>query len=144
MVPTRDSPADAGDGGEGGPPREAGGGGPLPILLVVDDEELVLNLVKRCLSGAFTVLSARDGREGLEMARAERPDVILTDYSMPGMSGWDLCRAVRREKRLARTRVILMSGTWRPEGNVFVGKMFDGFLGKPFGLVNLKAALCLD
>jgi uncharacterized protein (TIGR02266 family) len=55
-------------------------------------------------------LTAEDGDEGLEIAQRERPDVIVTDLSMPGMRGDELCRRVKADPDLCRTPVIIVTG----------------------------------
>ena len=66
-------------------------------ILVVDDEEAILLGVGDLLaSEGYRVVTARDGKEALERCAAERPDLVLLDVMMPEMSGYDVCRAIRR------------------------------------------------
>lgn len=67
-------------------------------ILVADDESHILNVVSLKLRNAgFTVVTARDGDELVELARRERPDLLITDYHMPGRDGLAACRALRAE-----------------------------------------------
>ena len=78
-------------------------------ILAVDDEPDVLRLVEIKLKKAgFEVLTARDGEEGLSKAIAERPDVVLLDVMMPGLSG-DAVLGLARRHAPERTRFVLFS-----------------------------------
>jgi CheY-like chemotaxis protein len=80
-------------------------------ILVVDDEEDVRRFLTAVLSkrGHDTVTAA-DGREALEVARRERPDLVILDLMMPNQSGTDFYRRLTREPDLDRTPVIVVSG----------------------------------
>lgn len=65
-------------------------------ILVVDDEDHICRVVAFKLRAAgYRVTTASDAESAIELARNERPDLVITDYQMPGMSGLDLCRAVQ-------------------------------------------------
>jgi DNA-binding response OmpR family regulator len=83
---------------------------PPSTVLVVEDDPVILRLleVNFELEG-FRVLSAKDGAEGIEVARAERPDVILTDIMMPKVSGLELVKAVKGDPDIGGTPIILLS-----------------------------------
>ncbi len=89
---------------------------PLPgrRALVVDDDPAVVAQFGDLLRGAGMIVSAHtDGAEALEAARRERPDVVLADILMPGVDGFALCRAIRRDVALRHTPVVLLS--WRDD-----------------------------
>lgn len=102
-------------------------------VLVIDDSIMIRKMVASILTDQFEVLEAKDGIVGLDIARKSRPDLILLDFVMPKMDGYDTMQALRREEDLVVTPIIMMSGlkeqvTSRiPEP--FVG--FD-FIEKPF------------
>ncbi len=102
-------------------------------VLVIDDSIMIRKMVASILADQFEVLEAKDGIVGLDVARRHRPDLILLDFVMPKMDGYDTMQAIRREEALKNTPIIMMSGlkeqvTSRiPEP--FVG--FD-FIEKPF------------
>jgi two-component system alkaline phosphatase synthesis response regulator PhoP len=67
-------------------------------ILVADDESHILSVVSLKLRNAgYDVITARDGAEGLRAAREERPDLIITDYHMPNLSGLEMCQQLRGE-----------------------------------------------
>jgi two-component system phosphate regulon response regulator PhoB len=67
-------------------------------ILVADDESHILHVVSLKLRNAgFRVVTARDGQEAYEMAQAEHPDLIITDYHMPQLSGLELCRKLKQD-----------------------------------------------
>ena len=81
----------------------------LPTILVVDDNPDLRNYVSRILRKSnFTVVSARDGAEGFEIAIIHHPDVIITDLMMPVVSGLDLIKMIREEKYLRGTPLICL------------------------------------
>lgn len=107
---------------------------PLPgrRALVVDDDPSVVAVFADLLRGAGMIVSAHtDGEHALESARIERPDVVLADILMPGLDGFALCRAIRRDVALRHTPVILLS--WREDLLVRMrelGAQASGYLRK--------------
>jgi two-component system alkaline phosphatase synthesis response regulator PhoP len=68
-------------------------------ILVADDESHILNVVSLKLRNAgFHVLTASDGQEALDMATQEKPDLLITDYHMPLLSGIELCRRLKQNE----------------------------------------------
>jgi len=81
-----------------------------PRLLVIDDEPLVLELVKELLVAAgYAVLTATSGQEGLRLAKAQRPEMILLDQAMPGMDGETTVRSLKSDEATRRIPVIALS-----------------------------------
>ncbi|MFW5877260.1 MAG: response regulator [Myxococcota bacterium] len=108
-------------------------------ILVADDDLEILGLVARHLQRSeATVLQASDGDEALKMARKEKPDVIVLDVMMPGMSGWEVCRAVREDDQLERVGVLMLTGIGE-RLNEMTSPLYgaDEFLDKPFELGDL-------
>src|SRR5690606_12632921 len=82
-----------------------------PTILVADDDIEILALVTRQLRRRdATILEASDGEEALKVARREKPDLVVLDVMMPGMSGWEVCRAIREDASLNGTGVIMLTG----------------------------------
>ena len=61
-------------------------------ILAVDDEPTNLQLLRQILQDHYGLLYAKDGARALELAQQERPDLILLDVMMPGMTGYEVCR----------------------------------------------------
>ena len=67
-------------------------------ILVVDDEKKIVDILKAYLErDGYRVIAAYDGRSALELARGNSPDLIILDLMLPEVSGWDVCRELRRE-----------------------------------------------
>jgi DNA-binding response OmpR family regulator len=108
-------------------------------ILVVDDEEaILLGLGDLLASEGYRVTTARDGREALERFAADRPDLVLLDVMMPEMSGYDVCRAIRRTDPL--TPVMMLTAK-AEEVDKVVGLELgaDDYVVKPFGTGELTA-----
>ncbi|MFW6067135.1 MAG: response regulator [Myxococcota bacterium] len=109
-------------------------------VLVADDDLEILGLVSRHLQrgAAATVLQASDGDEALRLARKEKPDVIVLDVMMPGMSGWEVCRAVRDDDEIHDTGILMLTGIGE-RLNEMTSPLYgaDEFLDKPFELAEL-------
>ena len=69
------------------------------IVLVIDDSPTILKVVQLVLTKeGYNVVTASDGDEGIEVAKATRPQVILLDFVMPKMNGYQVCRALHQEE----------------------------------------------
>jgi len=85
-------------------------GGSVKTILVADDESHILHVVSLKLQNAgFRVLTAHDGREALELAQNERPDLLITDYHMPHLSGLELCQAMKQNEATAKIPAIMLT-----------------------------------
>lgn len=80
-----------------------------PRILVVDDEPTNLQLLRQILQNQYRLLFAKDGARTLELARQERPDLILLDVMMPGMTGFETCRRLKAEPLTAAIPVIFVT-----------------------------------
>lgn len=112
----------------------------MKTILVVDDKANVRNLVREYLEAeGFRVLIATNGREALYTARAEKPDLILLDIMMPGMSGYDFLKTYRRERE---TPVILLTAKLDEADKVLGFELgADDYVTKPFGMKELAARI---
>ncbi len=99
------------------PPRERAAvaavveaAGSAGTVLVIDDDPSARQLVARMLGKeGFRVVEAADGEAGLELARAERPDVITLDVLMPGLDGWGVLAALKNDPALASIPVVMLT-----------------------------------
>ena len=79
-------------------------------ILVADDESHILHVVSLKLRNAgFRVLTARDGAEALEMAQQEHPDLVITDYHMPQLSGIELCQRLKQDTNTSGIPAIMLT-----------------------------------
>jgi DNA-binding response OmpR family regulator len=107
------------------------------VLVVEDDITLLETLEYNLSRQGYEVLSAADGIKGLEMARKERPDLIVLDVMLPGLDGLEVCRVLRREMSVP----ILMLTARADEVDKIVGLEVgaDDYLTKPFNMRELLA-----
>ncbi len=117
-------------------------------ILVADDDLEILALVKRHLKKLLVeVVEASDGEEALRAARREKPSLVILDVMMPGMSGWEVCRAIREDESLAGTGVIMLTGIGE-RLNEMTSPLYgaDDYLDKPFDFEDLddKIATVLE
>ncbi|MDX1430491.1 MAG: response regulator, partial [Rhodothermales bacterium] len=111
-----------------------------PTVLVVDDDPVVQNLMRRFFGKeGIRMLSASDGKQGLEMAKAEHPDAITLDVLMPGMDGWTVLAALKAERDLAHIPVIMISIADEQRGG-YALEVAD-YLTKPIDWKRLKSIL---
>ncbi len=113
----------------------------MPTVLVVDDEPPIVELVRFTLEDdSLRVLEAGDGVAALEIARRERPELILLDVQMPRLGGLEVCRRVRRDPLLSGTRIVMLTAadqeTDRARG---LAAGADEYLAKPFSPLALFA-----
>ncbi|MFL9905724.1 response regulator [Paraburkholderia fungorum] len=110
----------------------------MKTILVVDDELTIVTAWKRILQfEGYRVVTASNGREGLIAANEEKPDLIITDRSMPIMDGVEFCHHLKREREFARIPVILTSADHAGPGDTAV---WDGFCLKPVSIEVLLAS----
>lgn len=110
-------------------------------ILVVDDEEVLVEAIAYSLEQeGYQVLTALDGRAALELARRERPQLIILDIMLPEIDGLEVCRQLRREPATATTPIMLLTARGEEIDRVVgleVGA--DDYVTKPFGRRELLA-----
>lgn len=103
----------------------------MKTILVVDDAPNIVELVRMYLEGAgYATLVATDGRSAVELHRKHRPDLVILDVMLPGMDGFEVCRAIRRE---ADTPVVMLTAR-TDDIDAIVGLELgaDDYVTKPF------------
>jgi len=109
-------------------------------ILLVDDEEKVLEFMRSFLqSEGFKVVTARTGTEALAKAKETNPVVVVLDWMMPGMSGLDVCRELRKKSRGGIIMVTAKADEMDKVVGLEVGA--DDYLTKPFSLRELLARI---
>ena len=87
-----------------------------PLVLAVDDDASILRIIEMLLTRyGYTVRMAISGEKALELLRTILPNVLISDVQMPGMSGYDLCQVIKRDKRLQNIPVIFLTGQDAPQ-----------------------------
>lgn len=104
-------------------------------ILVADDEIHILQIVKFNLQkrGGYEVIIAKNGEEALELAKAEKPDLILSDVMMPKMSGFEFCEAAKKDDELKEIPFLILTAKGQ-ESDLTEGKKagVDEYITKPF------------
>lgn len=105
-------------------------------VLVVDDDDDMRGLMVLLLGERYDVSAARDGEEGLAMARSLRPDLIVLDLLMPRMHGFEVVRRLREDGELRTVKVLISSSkSYQHDVNTAVAETgADAYIVKPFDL----------
>ena len=112
-------------------------------ILVIDDSRVIRMRVRDMLpQGNFDVVEAKDGVEGMEAIRAQRPNLIMLDFLLPRMSGWEVFQEIQSQPDLQRIPLVLMSGR-REEVTEKIQEPFEyfEFIQKPFEQKELIEAI---
>ncbi len=108
-----------------------------PLVLVIDDEPNILTALSLLLEDeGYQVITARHGLEGLERLRTARPDLIITDYMMPHMTGVELIEEVRAGPEWSHIPILLMSAALPRD--IKPAEVADAFLPKALNSTNPK------
>lgn len=109
------------------------------ILIVDDDPEIVSMLSTRLTARGYKVSSAGDGHRALELAKRERPDVVLLDVMMPGKSGWEVARALKQDPVTAPIKIVMVTAIGH-QVNEITSPIYgaDAYVDKPFEFEKLE------
>ena len=108
-------------------------------ILAVDDDEVTLAMLNLALTQAgYEVENARDGREAMDILRAEKCRMVITDWEMPVMNGLELCRAIRAEEISGYVYIVILTSHGSPTETVEgLSAGADDFMAKPFNPAEL-------
>lgn len=112
-------------------------------ILVIDDSKVIRMRVRDMLpQGNFEVIEAKDGLEGFNLIESERPNLIMLDFLLPKMSGWEVFQSVQKNPELKAIPLVLMSGR-KEEVLEKITEPFEyfAFVEKPFEQRELVAAI---
>ena len=112
-------------------------------ILVIDDSRFVRGRIKEMLSAdKFEILEAEDGLEGLNMIRQEHPKLILLDFRLPKVSGWEVFQEVKSDQKLKEIPLVLMSER-KENFTEKISEPFEdfAFIEKPFNQKDLMDAM---
>lgn len=112
-------------------------------VVVIEDEEAICFALKVILSRRdIGVETAYTGREGLKLARRERPAIVVVDVRLPDMDGWDICRELKRgEDGWVPTVVFLTAAAQESDRRKAAEAGGDAFIAKPFEMSRLVAQI---
>jgi diguanylate cyclase (GGDEF)-like protein len=104
------------------------------LILCIDDDHDILNLLERILAADnYTVITAADGRQGLDLARSRRPDLILLDVVMPEIDGYEVCRMLKDDNDTVNIPIIFITAKNENEDEYTGLKMGAvDYIRKPF------------
>jgi two-component system cell cycle response regulator DivK len=116
-------------------------------ILIVEDNELNRDLLIQLLEDDYVLITADNGAAGVEMARQERPDLILMDMSLPVMDGWEATRRIKADKGLGGIPIIALTAhAMSDDEEKALAAGCDSYLAKPLDedLLFGKLSLFLD
>jgi DNA-binding response OmpR family regulator len=111
----------------------------LRVLVVEDEDNIAAALEFLITREGYGHDRVATGAEALPRIRATRPDLVLLDVMLPGVSGYESCEGIRTDPALARTKVLMMTALGSAVGRrrgIALGA--DGFISKPFELKDLR------
>ena len=117
---------------------------PVPgtkLVVYIEDNPSNFALARKILewTGNYQVINAKDGIIGLQMVRERRPDVVLLDLDLPGISGIEVVQAIRRTPEIARIPVLAVTASvMKRERTQAMEAGCDRFIEKPFDIHDLK------
>ena len=108
-------------------------------VLIADDQANMRQLVRLTLeTGRFQIFEAPDGDTALEVARRERPDLVFLDWTMPGLPGVEVCRALREDAAHATMRIVMLTARSQKQDRETARAVgADDYITKPFSPIEL-------
>jgi len=112
------------------------------ILVVDDDPEIVTMLSTRLGKRGYKVTTAEDGNRALEIAKRDRPDLVLLDIMMPGKSGWEVARALKQDPVTQDVKIVMVSAIGE-KTNEITAPIYgaDAHVDKPFEFDKLERVI---
>lgn len=112
-------------------------------ILIVDDSPTIVALLRKFLQqSGYITLEAGDAEKGVELARAERPDMIFLDIVLPGMNGFAALRTLRRDPATREIPVVMISGNEQATEQFYAQRIgADDFMKKPFSRFEVFARI---
>ena len=115
---------------------------PASILVVDDDPEIVTMLSTRLGKRGYKISTAEDGHRALEVAKRERPDLVLLDVMMPGKSGWEVARALKQDPLTQNVKIVMVTAIGE-KTNEITAPIYgaDAHVDKPFEFDKLERVI---
>ena len=116
--------------------------GSASILVVDDDPEIVTMLSTRLTKKGYKVSTASDGHLALELAKKDRPDLMLLDVMMPGKSGWEVARALKQDPTTQGIKIVMVTAIGE-QVNEITSPLYgaDAHIDKPFEFDRLEKVI---
>lgn len=111
-------------------------------LLVIDDSDQIRWFLKHVFNKEYQILEARNGQDGINVALKEEPDLILCDVMMPVKDGYETCREIKNDPKMAQTPVVMLTAKVESEDvitGIEVGA--DDYITKPFDVEILRSKI---
>jgi len=111
-------------------------------LLIVDDDESYLKLIKKWMSDAYKATAVKSGVQALKFLEGHRPDLVLLDFEMPELNGGDVLQKMRENPETAGIPVFFLTGNVDPESLEKIAELNpDGYLSKTMRRSEIAAAV---
>jgi DNA-binding response OmpR family regulator len=109
------------------------------VLVVDDDPEIVTMVSFRLSKRGYRVVTAIDGNEALEVARRERPALIVLDVMMPGRTGWEVARALKQDPVTEAIKIVMLTAIGASVNSI-TSPLYgaDAYIDKPFDFTVLE------
>jgi len=118
------------------------GGTRMEKILIIEDNKDYQFLIQSSLGNEFRVICADTGRQGVELAREHRPDLILLDISLGEVDGFEICHLLKGQKETSNTPIIFLSSRNDSHSKVMGFDLgADDYISKPFEAEELKARI---
>lgn len=113
---------------------------PMKKVLVIEDHRDLRELIRAQINlKGFAAITAKNGKEGIETAIAEKPDLILMDIIMPEMDGWEATRILRGVTATKEVPIVAMTALFRPSDlQSCIEAGCNDYISKPFTLEELR------
>jgi len=114
----------------------------LPLILLIDDEEEILDFLERTLRNTYSILRAENGSAGLQVLKTEAVQLIICDVMMPEMDGFEFCKIVKSDFEYSHIPIILLTAKNTIQSKVQGLEMgAEAYIEKPFSKEHLLAQI---
>ena len=104
-------------------------------LVIIEDDETLKNYIVKELSEIFTVYSAKDGQEGIDLVKKINPQIVVSDLMMPGLDGFEVCKQLKNNLKTSHIPIIMLSATANQNKRLIsLQEGADVFIEKPFDM----------
>jgi DNA-binding response OmpR family regulator len=113
------------------------------VILLADDNPQILGMLSaRLEKRGYTILTAGDGEEALELARSKAPALVVLDVMMPKKNGWEVARALKQDETTAKIKVVVLTAIGESI-NEMTSPLYgaDAYLDKPFDFGELERTI---